>query len=170
MGDSCSQRAGEGWSVRTHGPDAGTSSHRTGSFDVSAHAEDVRLTLPAMPENVALVRRMIVAFAEALSLPPEVVSDLRLAITEACTNVVRHAYRDAPGEIDVIARPEADGLEIIVSDSGQGIAPSRDAAGPGFGLGLISALADRLEIDHSPEQGSRVQMWFARRCPIPETV
>lgn len=155
--------------MRTQGPEAGTASHWAGRFDDSLHAADVRLTLPARPENVALVRHVLFALAEALGLPDGVCDDLKLAVTEACTNVVRHAYHAEEGRIDILARPTADGLMVAVSDEGSGIGPSPDAAGPGLGLGLISALADRLEIDHAPGKGSRLQMWFARHRPIPET-
>ena len=130
---------------------------------------DIRLTLPARPENVGVVRHVVGALSEALDLPPALTDDIRLAVTEACTNVVRHAYHDGDGRIEVLARPEADALQVIVSDSGAGIGPSPDAQGPGFGLGLMSALADRLEIDHAPGKGSRLQMWFAHNRPISET-
>jgi serine/threonine-protein kinase RsbW len=126
---------------------------------------DVRLTLPARPENVAVIRHVLGAFAEALQLPPEQVEDMRLAVTEACTNVVRHAYhRDSePGPIDVIIRPDDERLHLIVSDRGEGIGPSPDAEGPGLGLPLIAALADSLEIQPGPSRGSRLSMSFMRR-------
>jgi serine/threonine-protein kinase RsbW len=123
---------------------------------------DVRLTLPARPENVAVIRHVLGAFAEALQLPADLVEDMRLAVTEACTNVVRHAYHDQPGPIDVVIRPNGDTLELIVSDRGAGIGPSPDLAGPGLGLPLIAALADQVEIEHGTSRGSRLAMSF--RC------
>ena len=57
----------------------------------------VTLSLPARPENMSVIRHVLGAFAEALRLPDDLVEDLRLAVTEACTNVVRHAYpRNTP--------------------------------------------------------------------------
>ena len=126
---------------------------------------DVRLTIPARSENVAVIRHVLGAFAEALQLPPEQVADMRLAITEACTNVVRHAYDDGKlGPIDVVVRPEAGGerLDVIVSDRGRGPGPSPDEAGPGLGLSLITALADKVEFHRAPTSGSRLLMSF--RC------
>ena len=124
---------------------------------------DVRLTVPGRPENVAVIRHVLGAFAEALELPADLVEDMRLAVTEACTNVVRHAYHEGePGPIDVVIRPNGDQLELIVSDRGAGIGPSPDLAGPGLGLPLIAALADRVEIEHGPSRGSRLAMSF--RC------
>ena len=110
-----------------------------------------------------MIRHVLGAFAEALQLPADLVEDMRLAVTEACTNVVRHAYRDdESGTIDVVIRPNGDRLDLIVSDQGAGIGPSSDVEGPGLGLPLIAALADSVEIDHAPSRGSRLAMSF--RC------
>jgi serine/threonine-protein kinase RsbW len=137
-----------------------TSTH---SFCEADPGSDVRLTLPARPENVAVIRHVLGAFAEALCLPADLVEDMRLAVTEACTNVVRHAYHGGdPGPIDVVIRPNGDRLDLIVSDQGQGLGPSADVAGPGLGLPLISALADSVELQELPVRGSRVAMSF--RC------
>jgi serine/threonine-protein kinase RsbW len=126
---------------------------------------DVRLTLPARPENVAVIRHVLGAFAEALELPPDVIEDMRLAVTEACTNVVRHAYQDGddPGPIDVIVRPSGGGLELIVVDHGRGMGPSADTTGPGLGLPLIAALADSVRIEPGSPSGSRLAMTFPCR-------
>jgi serine/threonine-protein kinase RsbW len=127
-------------------------------------ASDVRLTLPARPENVAVVRHVLGAFAEALRLPDPVIEDMRLAVTEACTNVVRHAYANGePGPVEILIRPVGDVLQVIVSDEGRGIGPSDDTAGPGLGLPLIAALAHSLEIEQAPRAGSRLRMSFLRR-------
>jgi anti-sigma regulatory factor (Ser/Thr protein kinase) len=131
---------------------------------VEPRSSDVRLTLPARPENVAVVRHVLGAFAEALHLPLDVVEDMRLAVTEACTNVVRHAYDGTEsGQLDVVIRPEGEVLEVLVTDDGRGIGPSPDTAGPGLGLPLIAALADSLEIQHAPRTGSRLAMSFLCR-------
>jgi serine/threonine-protein kinase RsbW len=125
---------------------------------------DVRLTLPARPENVAVVRHVLGAFAEALHLPVDVIEDMRLAVTEACTNVVRHAYDGVkPGPLEIVIRPVGEALDVIVTDHGRGIGPSPDTAGPGLGLPLIAALANSLEIQHAPRAGSRLAMSFLCR-------
>lgn len=123
---------------------------------------DVHLSLPARPENVALVRHVMGAFADALELSEKALADIRLAITEACTNVVRHAYEEEGGTMEVAIRPQRDRLEIVVADSGRGIAPSTDRGGPGLGLPMIARLADRVEIDRTVHAGSRVTMSFSR--------
>src|SRR3954462_5089213 len=90
---------------------------------------DVKLTLPAQPENVAVIRHVLGAFAEALQLPDGLVEDLRLAVTEACTNVVRHAYSpDAPGPVEISIRPQDDVVSVVVADRGRGIGASADTS------------------------------------------
>jgi serine/threonine-protein kinase RsbW len=132
---------------------------------VPALHSDIRLTLPARPENVAVVRQVIAALADVLNLAEAIRDDMRLAVTEACTNVVRHAYHGDDGTIDVVVRPRGDALEVIVEDSGRGIGPSPDTTGPGLGLPLIAALADSLEIERRKDDGSRLIMSFLRSRP-----
>ena len=141
-----------------------TSNHEANGDDLAAHnASDVRLILPARPENVAVVRHVLGAFAEALMLPDPVIEDMRLAVTEACTNVVRHAYADGePGPVEILIRPVGDVLQVIVSDEGRGLGPSEDNSGPGLGLPLIAALAHSLEIEPAGNAGSRLRMSFLR--------
>jgi serine/threonine-protein kinase RsbW len=138
-----------------------------GDPSVPTFDSDIRLTLPARPENVAVVRQVVDALAEALAVPDPVREDMRLAVTEACTNVVRHAYNGDDGTIDVIVQPIGDALEVTVSDAGRGTLPSPDSAGPGLGLSLIEALADTLEVERSLESGSRIVMSFVRSRTTP---
>lgn len=133
---------------------------------VPVQESDIRLTVPARPENVAVVRHVLAALADALALPSAVIDDMRLAVTEACTNVVRHAY-ETEGTIDVVVRPRGDVLEVVVADEGRGIGPSPDTAGPGLGLPLIAALADTFEIERSRGSGSRLIMRFLRSRTAP---
>jgi serine/threonine-protein kinase RsbW len=127
---------------------------------------DVTLTLPALPANVAVVRHVLGAFAESMRLPDELIEDLRLAVTEACTNVVRHAYPAGdPGAVEVRIEPGEERVYIVVADSGRGIGTSSDTSGPGLGLPLIAAIADTVDVQSAPGGGSRVAMSFARRAP-----
>jgi len=120
---------------------------------------------------VAIVRHTLGALAEALDLPPEVIEDLKLAVTEACTNVVRHAYGDGePGHVQILIRPMDASLQVIVSDEGRGLGPSGDTAGRGLGLPLIAALAHSLEIEQAPSSGSRLRMSFLCRPPKTEKI
>jgi serine/threonine-protein kinase RsbW len=152
-------------SLRGSARESTTSSRfRRAQERAAAASTDVRLTLPAQADSLSVIRHVLGAFAEALRLPPDRVEDMRLAVTEACTNVVRHAYdADRPGTIDVVVRPSRERLEIIVSDRGRGMGPSRDVEGPGLGLPLISALADEVELQQATVRGSRLRMSFECR-------
>lgn len=120
---------------------------------------DIRLSMPARAENVAIVRQVIASLAEALGMSERAIDDVRLAVTEACTNVVRHAYRDIDGPLEVTIRHADEMLTISVFDHGDGIRPSPHSDGPGLGLPLIAALSDSLVIERS-RQGSSVAMGF----------
>jgi anti-sigma regulatory factor (Ser/Thr protein kinase) len=140
--------------------------HVDGTGRLERQEADVRLTLPARPENVAVVRHVLGAFAESLHLPGSVVDDMRLAVTEACTNVVRHAYDGGdPGPLEIVIRPVDEMIEVIVSDCGRGRAPSPDTAGPGLGMSLIATLAHKLEVQQAPA-GSRLAMSFLCRPAV----
>jgi anti-sigma regulatory factor (Ser/Thr protein kinase) len=129
---------------------------------------DVTLTLPARPEHVAVVRHVLGAFAEALRMPEELIEDLRLAVTEACTNVVRHAYpAEEPGAVEISVEPREEEVLVVVTDNGRGIGTSSDTSGPGLGLPLIAAIASSVDLQSSPGAGSRVAMTFPRRIAAP---
>src|ERR1700753_3474734 len=97
---------------------------------VEQSTTDVKLTLPARPENVSVIRHVLGAFAEALQLPEDLVEDLRLAVTEACTNVVRHAYPpDVAGPMEITISPDEDLVSVVVADHGRGIGTSSDTSG-----------------------------------------
>ena len=87
-----------------------------------------------------------------------------LAVTEAITNAVVHAYVDAPepGAIEVVVQclPE-EGLEILVCDEGRGMMPRTDSPGIGLGLPLVATLAERFEVQARAGGGTRVLMAFS---------
>jgi anti-sigma regulatory factor (Ser/Thr protein kinase) len=142
-----------GGAARAHEPCPGSGRAGPGA--------DFQLTLPARAENIAVVRHALAALGDALDVPEPVMNDMRLAVTEACTNIVRHAYAGGQGAMDVSVRPREEALEVVVADAGRGMGPSPDKAGPGLGLPLIAALADGFEIE-APEAGSRLVMSFRR--------
>jgi serine/threonine-protein kinase RsbW len=163
-GDNTSAQGGSSSGQRSQAAGALTSRSAEGPLEVLG--SDIRLTVPARSENVAVVRHMVGAFADALGLPQGVRDDVRLVVTEACTNVVLHAYAGDDGVIEVVMRARDEALELIVADAGRGLGPSPDT-GPGLGLPLIATLADSLEIDRSPSVGSRLIMRFLRARPRP---
>lgn len=116
-----------------------------------------------------MVRAMLAGAAELLELGPELLADLKTATSEACNNVVMHAYGDAVGPliVDFVASPAA--VEIVVRDSGGGIVDvSSEESLVGLGIPVIDALAGRAEFLSSPGHGTEVRMRFAyRRVDIP---
>ncbi len=126
--------------------------------DLPAH--DVKLTLAAVPENVAVVRSVLSGLGDALALGPQATDDLRLAASEACTNVVIHAYAGREdGVLEVEAAIDPPLLHILVRDHGSGLAPRLDSPGLGTGLPLIAALSESLELT-TVDGATEVRMAF----------
>jgi anti-sigma regulatory factor (Ser/Thr protein kinase) len=121
----------------------------------------VRLELESRPECVTLVRSVLAALGDALALEPELLDDLKTAISEACNNVVVHAYGDEPGPMMVELAIGNDTVEAAVRDTGGGIKrASTSDDRMGVGLAVISALAHRAEFVSEPEGGTTVRMSF----------
>lgn len=90
--------------------------------------------------------------------------DVGLAVSEALSNVVLHAYadRDEPGDVRLRSWIEDGALQVCVSDDGVGMVPRTDSPGLGLGLAIIGRIADRLRLEGSPSSaGVRVHMTFA---------
>ncbi|MCW2992179.1 MAG: ATP-binding protein [Solirubrobacterales bacterium] len=121
---------------------------------------DLSLTLPARAENVAVVRHAIGGLGEALDIDDQTLSDVKLAVTEACTNAVVHAYPDSEGPLEVAAYLRADRLTLVVRDEGRGIVPRTDSPGLGLGLPLIATLAEALELGTDSDDRTEVRMTF----------
>ncbi len=135
------------------------------SSDHRAIPPTIRMTVPATPGNVTLLRQAATGVAEAVGFPTDSVEDVRLAVTEACTNVVMHAYE--PGraetciEFEALAAPDG-GLTFWVRDEGRGLDNPSGSPGLGLGLPLIAALA--LEHEQRPNpggRGSEIRMAFS---------
>jgi serine/threonine-protein kinase RsbW len=108
------------------------------------------------------VRHAVVAAATAHGIDDGPRDDIALAVSEACANVVMHAYRDdaAPGALAVDAYQDEDEFVVVVCDEGLGMVPRTDSPGLGLGLGLIAGLADRVEITSQEPAGSAITMIF----------
>src|SRR5918997_6056650 len=122
---------------------------------------DLELKLPARAENVAVIRHAFGGFAEALSVDEQPLADIKLAVTEACTNVVIHAYEDGEdGDLEVDASIDAERLTVVIRDNGRGIVPRPDSPGLGLGLPLIATLAESLELGKDRADHTEVRMTF----------
>jgi serine/threonine-protein kinase RsbW len=118
---------------------------------------------PAVPESVPAVRAALQGFARSYRLPQETIEAVALAASEAATNVVVHAYRDAnaPGEIEVAAALASGELWVIVTDAGSGLRPRTDSPGLGLGLAIIAQIADGVDLVKPAAGGLELRMRFA---------
>jgi serine/threonine-protein kinase RsbW len=123
---------------------------------------DMQLALPARAENIAIVRHAFGALGEAYALDEQTLSDIRLAVTEACTNVVVHAYPDGrEGDMEVLATLLGEELTVVVRDEGDGIGPRADSPGLGLGLPLIASLAESVQLGRDDDERTEVRMTFS---------
>jgi serine/threonine-protein kinase RsbW len=123
----------------------------------------VRLELASSPETLTLVRAMLGGVAEELSLDPELLDDLKTAVSEAANNVVMHAYGSESGPLWVSLQVTPDVIEVVVRDQGQGI-PSVTQADDrlqGVGIPIMLALAQQTAFRALPQGGTEVWMQFA---------
>jgi anti-sigma regulatory factor (Ser/Thr protein kinase) len=127
--------------------------------DLPTHP-DLSLTLPARAENVAVIRHAVSGLGEALAMNDQTLSDIKLAVTEACTNAVVHAYPDGEGPLEVAAHVLDSQLLLVVRDQGRGIVPRTDSPGLGLGLPLIATLAEALELGTDDEGRTEIRMTF----------
>jgi serine/threonine-protein kinase RsbW len=126
----------------------------------------LKIRLPAKPENVAVVRQALTGLGDAFELDPDFLSDIRTAVTEACNNVVIHAYPgEQPGLLEVEADPgDGSAVDVVVRDFGAGLQPNTPMPKErslGLGLPLIAALAQQYEIRGRSGGGLDVHMLFA---------
>ena len=124
----------------------------------------VRLTIPAKAEYITLCRLALTGLSRLRPLPHETLADLKLALTEACSNSVRHAYADREGSVEILYELHADRLVIEVLDEGDGFEagePEQEAgelSEGGLGIAIIRAIADEFEVgERSGGSGSRLR-------------
>lgn len=116
---------------------------------------------PAVAETVPLARRALTDVAAAAGAGGERLEEIRLAVSEALTNAVVHAYRgDESGHFHVTAALASGELWVLISDDGRGLHAWNDSRGLGIGLSLISGLSDDFAIVTRASGGTEVQMRF----------
>jgi serine/threonine-protein kinase RsbW len=111
----------------------------------------ISLSIPAKAEYIGLCRLALSGLVRVRPISPETLADLKLALTEACSNSVRHAYRNRPGRVDILYRLQSDRLVIEVMDDGVGFELEQRPDGhpfdeSGLGLAIIRALTDAVEV------------------------
>jgi serine/threonine-protein kinase RsbW len=125
---------------------------------------ELRLVVPSRADYVAVVRQALAGAINVLGLSESRLLDINTAVSEACNNVVVHAYEGEEGPLEVFLCVDESELEVIVSDDGVGIRPKAPEPGlevQGLGLSLIQTLSDRVEFLGGIGEGTRVRMAFA---------
>jgi serine/threonine-protein kinase RsbW len=123
----------------------------------------IRLTIPAKPEYITLCRLALTGLARVRSFPDELLADMKLALTEACSNSVRHAYGDDGGSVDILYELGPDRLVVEVCDEGAGFDVSENGdeddslTEGGLGIAIIRSIADELDIERRASGGSRLR-------------
>jgi serine/threonine-protein kinase RsbW len=124
---------------------------------------EVRLRIPARAEYVLLGRLALSGVTRMRPLDDETINDLKLAVTEACTNSVRHAYRGNGGIVDIVYELHEDRLVVEVSDDGAGFDPNElveagELTEGGLGIAIIRAVVDEFEVGERQDgRGSRLR-------------
>lgn len=132
--------------------------------------ESLRLRIPAKPEYLVLGRLALTGLSRLRPIDPDALSDLKLALTEACTNSIRHAYGSGGGVVEIAFTLEPESMEIEVLDDGAGFPMLDDRAAPfeldggGLGLAIIRAVTDEAEIG-SREDGTGSRLRFRKHLP-----
>jgi len=132
---------------------------------VTAPAPNVRLELSSAPENVGLVRQALRGLGEAVQLDEIELNDITTAVTEACNNVVAHAYSGGVGDLEVEIAGSAGGVDVLVRDHGVGIGDAAlqeqsEAVEGGIGLPVMRALAQQVVFAEPAGGGTDVSMRF----------
>ena len=127
-------------------------------------AAQVRLTIPARAEYISLGRLALTGLSRVRELAEETLADLKLALTEACTNSVRHAYPEHAGNVEILYELLPDRLVIEVADDGRGFdyrgreQTEEELAEGGLGIAIIQALSDEFELcERDAGYGSRLR-------------
>lgn len=125
---------------------------------------NIELVLPATPESVALARQALRGVLDVLDWDEDRRADIAIAVTEACTNAVLHAYSDAAdGVYEVLAWARPDRLDVAVRDFGRGMNPRlpSESAGLGLGLPLMLAIGDEVSFrSHEGGAATEVRLMF----------
>lgn len=135
---------------------------------MTSEENSIRLTIPAKAEYIGLCRLALSGLLRVRPIPEETLADLKLALTEACSNSIRHAYGDgAQGQVEIVYSLEADRLVIDVLDEGEGFdlrerrSDGEEFDESGLGLAIIRSLTDGAEV-HERENGRGARLRFSK--------
>lgn len=131
--------------------------------EVTEGSPTLRLELDSRPETLTLLRGVLAGIAEPLEFDPELLDDLKTAVSEACNNVVMHAYDGRLGPLRICLYVAPEEIEVVVRDEGKGISPKTpaDERLQGVGMPVMQALTKAVEFHSAPGGGTEVRMHFA---------
>lgn len=115
----------------------------------------------AVPDSVTEARRWAADAAACAGAGPDVIDSVRLAVSEAVTNVVLHAYRDGPGDVRLTLAAAEGEFWVLVSDDGRGHQSTPTSPGLGWGLALIANACQDFMIMERSCGGTELWMGFA---------
>ena len=130
----------------------------------------LRLSLRAEPSCVRYAREAVAEAASELGMPRRLVNDVRLCVSEAVSNAVRHAYVGELGDVHITFQRLGGGVRVVVRDFGTGMPTrrrTRARSSGGFGWTIMRALADRCTVKSTSKDGTEVTMSFGTRLPAP---
>jgi serine/threonine-protein kinase RsbW len=131
----------------------------------------VHLSFPAKADYLLLARLTLSGLARDAPINDELLADLKLAVTEACGNAVRHAYPDSSGEVSVSYVVSDATVVMIVEDQGEGIRPGRPddaesaALEGGMGMSIIKAIVDEVDV-HAGADGRGTVVHMMKRLNL----
>jgi anti-sigma regulatory factor (Ser/Thr protein kinase) len=134
----------------------------------------LELSFPAAPASARTARAAVADAIAELGIEETVADDVRLCVSEAVTNAVRHAYASESGTVDVTVVDHDPGVVVVVRDFGSGLMGGYRNGAAGFGLALIDAMTDACAVSSVSGAGTEVSMAFgttletsrrARRSP-----
>ena len=132
---------------------------------VSDWEAELDASYPAQPSQVTAIRRAVADIARARGAPDTKLVQITLAVSEAASNAILHAYRDGratpDADVRVLVRACDDScLDVRIRDRGVGLGPRADSPGLGLGLGLIAQVADSADVRAPESGGTEVLMRF----------
>jgi len=132
--------------------------------------ESAVITVPSNPKYLSAIRAVTVAMAELYGVADKVVEELKLAVDEACANVIRHAYGGDTNQKIIVKFILKKGFEVVIEDSGIKARPeviegrNLDEVRPGgLGIHLIRRAFDIFAFDEGKKRGNRLRLIRNRR-------
>ena len=132
--------------------------------------KEYQLKIPSQSDNLAIIRDVVAKVASRVGFDTDEASKIELAVDEACTNVIKHAYANNSNQmIEVSIKVDQKKLIIIVADKGKGFNPDeiklpdlnksiKEGRKGGLGLCLIKTLMDKVEFEIKPGSKNKVKM------------